>query len=47
MLFVPEVSAFLDFAFPHLRPRFASLTKDAEAPLAGAITPRRAKVSSE
>ena len=47
MLFVPEVSTFLDFAFPHLRPRFAPLTKDAETALAEAIAPRRATVSSE
>jgi hypothetical protein len=43
MLSVPEVSAFLDFAFPPARPRFAPLTKDAETPMAEAIRPRRAK----
>jgi DNA-binding transcriptional LysR family regulator len=43
-LSVPKVRAFVDFALPRLRSRFASLAKEAATPPAKAITTRRAKV---
>lgn len=47
-LSVPKVRAFVDFALPRLRSRFASLAKEAAAnPPARAITTRRAKVFTE
>lgn len=43
-LSVPKVRAFVDFALPRLRSKFASLAKDVENPPASPITTRRAKV---
>ncbi|ULU26986.1 LysR family transcriptional regulator [Dyella terrae] len=46
-LAVPKVRAFVDFALPRLRSRFASLAKDAATSPAKVITTRRAKVFAE
>ncbi|WP_109125044.1 LysR family transcriptional regulator [Dyella sp. C11] len=44
-LSVPKVRAFVDFALPRLRTRFACLSKDAETTPEAAIPPRRGRVS--
>jgi DNA-binding transcriptional LysR family regulator len=46
-LAVPKVRAFVDFALPRLRSRFASLAKEAANPPVKAITTRRAKVFTD
>jgi len=45
-LSVPKVRAFVDFALPRLRARFASLAKEAETPPEPRIPPRRGRVSA-
>jgi DNA-binding transcriptional LysR family regulator len=45
-LSVPKVRAFVDFALPRLRTRFACLSKDAATLPAAAIPPRRGRVSA-
>jgi DNA-binding transcriptional LysR family regulator len=45
-LSVPKVRAFVDFALPRLRTRFACLSKDAATPPDAAIPPRRGRVSA-
>jgi DNA-binding transcriptional LysR family regulator len=46
-LSVPKVRAFVDFALPRLRSRFASLAKEAEMPPETLIPPRRGRMSAE
>ncbi|MBE1160943.1 LysR family transcriptional regulator [Dyella acidiphila] len=46
-LAVPKVRAFVDFALPRLRTRFASLAKDAQTQPKTAIAPRRGRVFAE
>ena len=46
-LSVPKVRAFVDFALPRLRARFASLVKDAETRPDVPIPPRRGRVFTE
>lgn len=46
-LSVPKVRAFVDFAVPRLRARFACLAKDAEAPPPAPIRSPRGRVSAD
>ncbi|MFC4527816.1 LysR family transcriptional regulator [Dyella halodurans] len=46
-LSVPKVRAFVDFALPRLRSRFACLAKEAEAPTEVPIPPRRGRMSAD
>ncbi len=46
-LSVPKVRAFVDFALPRLRSRFACLAKEAETPPEAPIPPRRGRMSAE
>ena len=46
-LSVPKVRAFVDFALPRLRARFACLAKEAEVPPEAPIQPRRGRMSAE
>jgi DNA-binding transcriptional LysR family regulator len=46
-LSVPKVRAFVDFALPRLRSRFACLAKEAETPPETPIPPRRGRMSAE
>jgi DNA-binding transcriptional LysR family regulator len=46
-LSVPKVRAFVDFALPRLRARFACLAKDAEMGPEPSIKPPRGRVSAE
>jgi DNA-binding transcriptional LysR family regulator len=46
-LAVPKVRAFVDFALPRLRARFACLAKDASSPPEAVIQPPRGRVSAE
>lgn len=46
-LSVPKVRAFVDFALPRLRARFACLAKEAEAPPEAPIQPQRGRMSAE
>jgi len=45
-LAVPKVRAFVDFAVPRLRARFATLAKEAETPADAPILPRRGRMSA-
>lgn len=45
-LAVPKVRAFVDFAVPRLRARFAALAKEAETPPDKPILPRRGRMSA-
>jgi DNA-binding transcriptional LysR family regulator len=45
-LAVPKVRAFVDFAVPRLRARFAALAKEAETPPDAPILPRRGRMSA-
>jgi DNA-binding transcriptional LysR family regulator len=45
-LAVPKVRAFVDFALPRLRTRFACMARDAETPPEPAIPPKRGRVSA-
>jgi hypothetical protein len=45
-LSVPKVRAFVDFAMPRLRARFASLAKEVEMAPKKAIQPRRGRMSA-
>jgi hypothetical protein len=45
-LSVPKVRAFVDFAMPRLRARFASFAKEVEMAPAKPIPPRRGRMSA-